>query len=47
MNSVKDFGWNRLRHGGLLLDTPRFSQVAETQSPYSGKGEMTQMGLFD
>ncbi len=29
MNLAKDFGWNRLRHGGLLLDTPRLSQMAE------------------
>ena len=29
MNPAKDFGWDLLRHGGLLLDTQRPGQMAE------------------
>ena len=29
MSNTDLFGWDRLRHGGLLLDTPRLQQVAE------------------
>ena len=29
MNHAENFGWDRLRHGGLLLDTPRLSHVAD------------------
>ena len=29
MNETAHFGWDRLRHGGLLLDAPRLQQIAE------------------
>ena len=29
MTQIEDFGWDRLRHGGLLLDTQRLGQIAE------------------
>ena len=29
MNAVDLIGWDRLRHGGLLLDTPRLRRIAE------------------
>jgi hypothetical protein len=30
MNAVDLIGWDRLRHGGLLLDTPRLRRIADT-----------------
>jgi hypothetical protein len=29
MSSIDLTGWDRLRHGGLLLDTPRLRQMAD------------------
>ena len=33
MSSAEMFGWDRLRHGGLLLDMPRLRRVAENFPP--------------
>src|SRR5438477_530103 len=30
MTPIELLGWDRLRHGGLLLDAPRLRRVAET-----------------
>ena len=32
MSQKNDFGWDRLRHGGLLLDTERLTKISE-QTP--------------
>ena len=29
MSGFEHFGWDRLRHDGLLLDTPRLNQISE------------------